>query len=227
MGSDEIDRYIREGKFLTVREAAAALGLSPTSVQLLVEKGLLKAWKTSGGHRRIFPQAVEEMLAARGQLREATERPAPDGQPLAKGSAAEPGPGGPGHGLDVLLAEDDPTLQRLYQMRLRHFGERLSLRVARDGVAALLAVGERVPDLMILDIGLPGVNGIETLNSLRSDARTAAMPVVVVSGMSKREIDEAGPLPPGTLVLGKPVPFDRLFGFIDGLLAVRALRAPA
>jgi excisionase family DNA binding protein len=227
VNAEDIERYIQEGRFLTVREAAASLGLSPTSVQLLVEKGVLKAWKTAGGHRRIFPEAVREMLARRGQSPPAAVEPA-TGDVGARASLA-PNPASeedrPAR-LDILVAEDDPELQRLYQARLRHFGDGVVLRVARDGVAALLAVGERVPDLMILDIGLPGLNGVEALNSLRADARTAGMPVVVVSGLSRREIADAGPLPSGTIVLGKPIPFDRLFGFIEGLLAVRALREP-
>lgn len=227
MNAVEIEDFIREGRFLTVRETADALGLSPTSIQLLVEKGVLKAWRTTGGHRRIFPESVKAVLLERGTLRAAAARPiavavGADDHDAARGGEPEPLPKNP-RVFDVLVAEDDAEMQRLYQARLRVFGDRVAVRIARDGVAALLAVGQRVPDLMILDVGLPGLSGLDALHSLRADERTARMPVVVVSGLDRSDIDQLGAVPPGTLLLRKPVQFDRLFGFIEGLLTVHSL----
>lgn len=208
--------------FLTVSEAAQMLRLSPTSVQMLVERGLLKAWRTAGGHRRIVPSSVTELLRRQG-----VEPAAASGAPAAApATAAVPGPAAPARaGLDLLVAEDDADLVNLYRARLGQMKPAPEIRIAGDGVRTLLAIGERVPDVLILDLGLPGISGMEALTALRADPRTARMPVVVVSGMRFDQMAALGPLPVGTLVLAKPVPFERLVGMLEAFAAARTLAA--
>jgi excisionase family DNA binding protein len=217
MTTQDLERRTAGGLFLTVREAAEALSLSTTSVQLLVERGALRAWRTAGGHRRILPDSVLKLLGERGL----TKDPAPHGltvQPesndhksgVSEKLAADVV-------LDVLIAEDDEFLAKLYQTKLPSIGFPVELRFARDGVQALLALGTRVPDALILDLGLPALNGVDTLRALRKDARTARVPVIIVTGMSADQISNLGPLPPGTTVINKPVPFERLSGYLEAL----------
>jgi excisionase family DNA binding protein len=216
MTTQDLERRTAGGLFLTVREAADALSLSTTSVQLLVERGALRAWRTAGGHRRILPDSVLKLLGERGL----TKDPAPPGVTVQPESDA------PKSGvsekladvvLDVLIAEDDEFLAKLYQTKLPSIGFPVELRFARDGVQALLALGTRVPDALILDLGLPALNGVDTLRALRKDARTARVPVIIVTGMSADQISNLGPLPPGTTVINKPVPFERLSGYLEAL----------
>ena len=54
-------------QYYSTREAAKLLGVSLTTAQIMVEKGELQAWKTSGGHRRISVEAVEKALRQRQQ----------------------------------------------------------------------------------------------------------------------------------------------------------------
>src|SRR5689334_3140958 len=95
------------------------------------------------------------------------------------------------------------------------------IRVARDGAEALDKLfGEgqdRLPDLVLLDLKLPKVNGLEVLKKLRSDPRTKTLPVVVLtSSDEERDIVESYELGANSYVR-KPVDFDQ---FID---AVRQL----
>jgi excisionase family DNA binding protein len=60
------EKYI-ERSFCTTREAAEMLGVSLRTAQLWSESGLLDAWKTGGGHRRISRQSIERLLSGRGQ----------------------------------------------------------------------------------------------------------------------------------------------------------------
>lgn len=223
MAMQDLERRTSSGLFLTVREAADALSLSTTSVQLLVERGALKAWRTAGGHRRILPDSVVNLLRERG-LAEGPVTIATRVQPESDDAKSD---GSQRLAADVLLdlliAEDDEFLEKLYQAKLRSIGFPVELRFARDGVQALLALGSRVPDALILDLGLPALTGVDTLRALRKDARTARVPVIIVTGMSAEQVATLGPLPPGTTVINKPVPFDRLSGYLEALYRLKQI----
>ena len=93
-------------------------------------------------------------------------------------------------GLDrelVLIAEDDIANQALLGRLLERAGYR-SLAVG-DGRDAIRAVMEESPDLVLLDIGLPGLNGLDVCRRLRADTRTVALPIILVTGQtSSREM---------------------------------------
>ena len=86
-------------------------------------------------------------------------------------------------GLDrelVLIAEDDVANRALLARLLERAGYR-SIAVA-DGRDALRAAIEEDPDLVLLDIGLPGLNGLDVCRRLRADPRTVALPIILVTG---------------------------------------------
>jgi len=84
---------------------------------------------------------------------------------------------------DILYIEDDPTNIRLIEGILAH-RPNARLRSAVNAANGLEAARKSIPDLVLLDLGLPDRPGIEVLQELRSDSRTAAVPVVVLSGDS-------------------------------------------
>jgi len=93
---------------------------------------------------------------------------------------------------DVLLVEDDSDDAELLIRELRRRRPGTSVRVARDGVEALecLQNGSGIkfpPKLVILDLSLPRLNGMEVLRCLRADRRTSAIPIVVLSGTCSPE----------------------------------------
>ena len=190
--------------YLSTREAADRLGVSLRSVQLWVENGALRAWKTAGGHRRIPLDCVETMLRAR---------------------AASAGVAARSSAFDILLIEDDPVQVELMRARLDSLALPLpvKLRVSMDGYLGLIALGESMPDLLLLDLGLPRVDGFTLLRTLRSSTAYAHLPVVVTTAMSPAEIAERGGLPAGTPCLPKPVNFQALR---SRLLALMPSRRP-
>lgn len=173
--------------FCTTAEAAQRLGVSIRTVQIWSETGLLEAWKTGGGHRRITLDSLERLLV----------------QPR---SASAP----PREHLKVLVVEDEPSLLLLYQMRLRRWPMVPDVALAKDGFDALLRIGQAMPHLLITDLLMPHMNGFEMLRKLRSLPELASMEIVAVSGLSLPEIAEHGGLPSGIKVLPKPIPFDEL-----------------
>jgi putative two-component system response regulator len=82
----------------------------------------------------------------------------------------------------VLVVEDDPANRALLERLLEREGYRT--KAVGDGEAALLAVAEHKPDLILLDIGLPRMDGYEVTRRLRSSLRTLTVPVILLTGRS-------------------------------------------
>jgi len=98
------------------------------------------------------------------------------------------------NGKRLLLVEDDRFLRRACEISLCRQGFEVSL--ATDGEEALRAVRAEPPDLILLDILMPKLSGIEVLRALRADANTQAVPVIILTNSSKetdvREIQALG-----------------------------------
>lgn len=88
----------------------------------------------------------------------------------------------------ILLAEDDPFITDIYSSQLRKEGYRVE--VAQDGQIALDKVREKYPDLLLLDIKLPKIDGCRLLKILRDDPKTQNVKVVVISNLNKSEFPE-------------------------------------
>ena len=85
----------------------------------------------------------------------------------------------------VLVVEDSPGIRRLIEVCLRPID--VDLRVAEDGPTGLEAARRTHPDLLVLDIGLPEMDGWEVLRHLRSDEATAELPVLVLTAHAEEE----------------------------------------
>ena len=86
----------------------------------------------------------------------------------------------------ILVCDDDPPLRELVRAVL---GPRYRFIEAADGTEALAAARELSPDVMVLDVMLPGINGIDVLRELRADEQIANLPVVVITAWSHAEAD--------------------------------------
>jgi len=81
-----------------------------------------------------------------------------------------------------LIADDDAGASRLYQTYAQHRGHEVML--ARDGAETLLLAAAEHPDVILLDVAMPKLDGRDVLAQLKSNARTAGIPVMVVSAMA-------------------------------------------
>jgi signal transduction histidine kinase/AraC-like DNA-binding protein len=82
----------------------------------------------------------------------------------------------------ILIVDDDPQARALYQSIVAQALPGYLIRVADSGPAALAALSQEIPALMILDLIMPGVDGFAILAQLRADRRTCHVPVLVISG---------------------------------------------
>lgn len=89
----------------------------------------------------------------------------------------------------ILIVDDAPVLRNLIRMLLERQGFR-TLQ-AGDATAALKTARENLPDLILMDIEMPGISGIEAIQTFRANPELARIPVIAVSGNSDRSSIEA------------------------------------
>lgn len=87
----------------------------------------------------------------------------------------------------ILLVDDDMVLSEMYAERLRGAGYQVI--VAHDGEAGLAEATAKLPNLVLLDIMMPKMNGLDTLKALKADPRTADIPVVLLTALIQ-ELDK-------------------------------------
>ena len=85
----------------------------------------------------------------------------------------------------VLVVEDDPQVREMYQMAL---GSRYQVVLAGDGLTALTIIDQKLPDVVVLDLGLPRVSGWDVYRDLRARAETQQLPVIVATARDARDI---------------------------------------
>ena len=172
-----------EKSTITTAQAAKLLGVSPQTVQKWVDAGYLPAWKTVGGHRRLDAEAVDRMVASRHA----------------------PVPGVPPRGYSMMLVEDNPIAAAVLEAQLRDLRPGATLRTFGDAFSALLDAGRELPDVLITDIDLPGLDGLAMIRQLRENPATASMRIVLVTTHTATEVARFGQVPGGVPLLQKPV----------------------
>jgi excisionase family DNA binding protein len=201
--SDAVDAK----EFYSTAEAAKILGVSHRTIQLWVESGTLQAWKTAGGHRRITSISVDKVMETRRQALAPDRR---DPKSAAPAQARQ---------YKVVIADDDATLLRLYELEISGWGLPLQLIKASDGFDALLKIGEHHPDLLISDLSMPGMDGFRMVHSLRNNPKQRHLNIIIVSGLDRATISSLG-LPADIPVYAKPVPFSQLRAAVEKTLAL-------
>lgn len=180
-----------DSEFITTKKAAELIGVSVRTIQLWVEAGILRAWKTEGGHRRVARASVDELLQSR----------------VTKGEEALATESGP---LRVVVVEDDPHLQTVYELALTCLPFPLDLRIAGDGFSGLVRIGEFRPHVIIADLNLPGLDGFRMIRALKEAPESRDAEVIVISALTSVDIADRGGLPADVQVLAKPVPISTL-----------------
>jgi twitching motility two-component system response regulator PilH len=116
----------------------------------------------------------------------------------------------------VLVVEDSPTQREMITDLLR--GSGLSVSVATDGVEALEQIQSQRPDLVVLDIVMPRMNGYEVCRRLKSDPKTQSVPVVMCSSKGE-EFDRYWGMKQGAdAYIAKPFQPTELVGTVKQLL---------
>lgn len=116
----------------------------------------------------------------------------------------------------ILIVDDDPLNVRLLSTILRRI--QCETIEARNGYDALEKVKEKVPDLILLDITMPGMNGYEVIANLKKDPETKDIPVIFVTALSGEDNKGKGLEAGAADYIEKPVNTKRLLKKVESLL---------
>lgn len=87
----------------------------------------------------------------------------------------------------ILVVDDDKPTAELFTVILRHLGYHVTPKFSGPAALEHMHMGVGLPDLVILDMMMPDMNGLEVLKRVRTDARTASVPVVMFSALDDDE----------------------------------------
>jgi excisionase family DNA binding protein len=148
-----------EPDWLTLGQAAKYIGVAQSTIRKWSDQGRVPAFYTPGGHRRY----------RRGDLDTFLERSGPNS-----------GGGGGRSGPTVLIVDDDPKLREYVRVNLEMEG--YSVKEAGSAEEGLGVLDESTPDLVLLDVMMPEVDGWEMLRRVQERHGVGAIPVVMFSG---------------------------------------------
>lgn len=193
-----------EEQLYTTTKVAKIFGVTPRTIQMWADSGMIKVTKTLGGHRRITAQEVDRLSRELGkeQAEEAASETA-QAEAKTKRSVADV--------VKVMIVDDDKDLLKLYQMQIESWQTpKTEVFLAHDGYDALLQIGSQKPDIIITDLRMPHMDGAHMIHVIQQSPGMDHCQIVVVTGLNKEEIHQSYALPDNVLVEEKPIPFARI-----------------
>jgi DNA-binding response OmpR family regulator len=116
----------------------------------------------------------------------------------------------------ILVIDDDPEVRLGLQLRLK--ANHYDVVFAVDGLASIVEARRHVPDLIILDLGLPAGDGFSVLERLKTNQNLCLIPVIVLSGRDRHANRERALKAGARFFFQKPVANDRLLSAIRSIL---------
>ena len=185
----------------TTQEAAQILGISVTSVQQLVEAGVIEAWKTKGGHRRIPMAAVQAYKSTPNGGHDQQEK-----APISKQTA-------------ILVVEDNKLQREIYAKKIASWNLPATTTFCENGYQALVEIASKKPDIVLADIVMDGIDGYEVISTILSYPSLADINIAILSSLSEEELESRGGIPEGVVFFRKPVNYDELSGYLRACCA--------
>lgn len=121
----------------------------------------------------------------------------------------------------ILIVEDEESLLKLESILLTSRGYKV--RGVSDGAAALKDIAENRPDLVLLDIMMPGIDGFEVCRRIKEDPFTSSIPVIMLTAKKSSADQARGAQVGADAYITKPFKSIKIIEVIEGLLAKRAI----
>lgn len=178
-----------DSEFLTPQQVARLLMVAPVTVRQWAQRGELAFRSTPGGHRRYSREAVERFARQRGI-------------PLASGGAED--------GLRVLVVDDDPHINAFLTLLLREHDSGVQVESAHNGFEAGFRIESFSPDVVLLDLMMPDLDGFEVARFIKSDPVRAAIRIICITAYDTPENIARAINAGAEACLGKPLDTRRL-----------------
>ena len=175
---------------LTPNEVAELLGVSPVTVRQWAQKGLIEARTTPGGHRRFTREVVIDFARRMAMA-------------LPEGFVAAPG-------TRVLIVDDDRQFNGMLVALFKQKYPNVEVGYAYDGFEAGRQVLRFKPTLVLLDIMMPGMDGVDVCRSLKADEMSRSARVIAMTGHPTRELEQRVISAGAERLLKKPFSTDEL-----------------
>jgi excisionase family DNA binding protein len=195
-----MEQEIDAEQLLTSHEVGDLLQVNPSSVKKWVNEGRIPAFRTPGGHRRIKVGDLVEFL-------DRHDMPIP--RKLAGAGKKR-----------ILIVDDDAVHLRAVERRLKPHKGRLQVELTENGIDALVLVGSFKPHLIVLDVFMPELDGLEVCRRLKRNPDTRSIEVVVTSAHLTRAVEENALAAGAARCLAKPIELKMLLehlGLSDNL----------
>ena len=180
-------------QLLTSSDVGELLHVNASSVKKWVDDGLLVAFRTPGGHRRIRPADLVRFLNAHRM-------------PIPRDLQASR--------RRLLIVDDDALHLKALARAFKKHSARIDVVTVANGIDALVLVGSFRPNLVLLDIFMPGIDGLDVCRRLKGNPDTSAIDIVIMSAHAtsalKRRALEAG----AVRVLRKPIDISEIVGVL-------------
>ena len=174
--------------YLTPNKVAELLMVTPATVRQWAEKGDLSALMTPGGHRRFLPSEVERFARSRGLTLNL----------------------GGGEDLSILIVDDDAGVSSFLLELFESVDASVAAEAARDGFTAGLKVRKLKPQIVLLDLMMPGLDGFQVCRLLKSDPATKSIRIIVMTGYATPENIENALLAGAEACINKPIDTESL-----------------
>ena len=185
----------------TTQKAAQVLGISVTSVQQLVESGVIDAWKTKGGHRRIPLAALYAYKSKAG---------------ISTGLSTSD------KNATIMIIEDDPIQREIYATQFANWNLPADLMLFENGYQALIAIARTRPEVLLADIVMQGIDGYEVIQTILGYPDLVEINIAILSGLMPEELEKRGGIPEGVVFFSKPINYDELRGYLRACCARKA-----
>ncbi len=183
----------------TTHEIAKFCSVDVSTIKNWINEGKLRAYKTPGGHRRINRKDLMQFLQDYGM-------PVP---PQIKEEK-----------IKVLIVDDNKDIVDIISRVLKKQKWGLKIEIAYDGYEAGVKVTSFHPDLMFLDIDLPGVDGYKILHNIKTNKSLAGIRIIAITGKNISETKERILSGGADIFLAKPLELDKLVSMVAKLLAL-------
>jgi len=185
---------------LTVYQASKYCSVSPKTISNWIDEGHIAAFRTVGGHRRIRKEDLDAFLRKQG---------IPVPMELEAGDRRK-----------ILVIDDDRLIVETIVRSLEEEPHDYEIISAADGFEAGLQVSHFRPDLLILDIMMPDIDGYEVCRRVKSDPATCHMKIIVLSAYMDEQNYEKMKQNGADVCFSKPLPLEKLKREVAGLLGI-------